>query len=149
MKKIFTIGFTKKSAKSFFEMLKEKKIDVVLDVRLNNTSQLAGFSKYPDIEYFLSSICGIKYISDVNFAPEEWVLKGYKAKQLTWDEYVNNFNDIMNKRDILRYIENKYSGYTEKNICLLCSEEKPDNCHRLLVAQRFKSVFGCEIVNLL
>lgn len=148
MEEIYTIGFTKKSAKVFFELMKDRKIDIVLDVRLNNTSQLAGFSKYPDIEYFLDTICNIQYVSDVNFAPEDWVLKEYKAKNLTWDKYVSHFNDIMEKRNILQYIKDKYRGVEEKKICLLCSEEKPDNCHRFLVAQRFKKVFGCKIINL-
>lgn len=73
MECIYTIGFTKKSAKKFFGLLKENQIELLLDVRLNNTSQLAGFSKYPDIEFFLNEICQISYISDTHFAPEEWL----------------------------------------------------------------------------
>lgn len=148
MQDIFTIGFTKKSAKYFFEILKEKQIALMLDVRLNNTSQLSGFSKYPDIEYFLNSICNIQYINDVNFSPEEWVLKDYKSKKLTWNEYVDYFDTAMKERQILEYIKVNYSSFDEKNICLLCSEDKPDKCHRLLVAQRFKQVFGCNIIHL-
>ena len=74
MECIYTIGFTKKCAKKFFGLLKENQIELLLDVRLNNTSQLAGFSKYPDIEFFLNEICQISYISDTHFAREEWIL---------------------------------------------------------------------------
>lgn len=81
MDNIYTIGFTKKSAEKFFGLLQKNGINILLDVRLNNTSQLAGFSKYPDIKYFLNQICNIQYISDTKFAPEEWILKDYKSKK--------------------------------------------------------------------
>lgn len=148
MEKLFTIGFTKKSAEYFFELLKCNQVDVVLDVRLNNTSQLAGFSKYPDIKYFLREICNIQYISDIEFAPEEWVLKDYKTKKITWEEYVFHFDKIMEQRGILERIRVKYSDFAEQRICLLCSEEKAANCHRSLVAQRFREVFDSNIINL-
>lgn len=82
MEQIYTIGFTKKHAEIFFGLLQKNKIEVLIDVRLNNTSQLAGFSKYPDIQFFLKEICDIQYISDTAFAPEDWILKDYKSKKL-------------------------------------------------------------------
>lgn len=148
MEKIYTIGFTQKTAETFFGLLQKNHVEVLLDVRLNNTSQLAGFSKYPDIKYFSEKICGIEYISDVKFAPEEWVLKDYKAKKITWDQYVIYFNEIMEKRNIMEYIKVCYDALADKRICLLCSEEKPDNCHRRLVAQRFKEIYGANIIDL-
>lgn len=145
---IYTIGFTKKSAEIFFDLLQKNNIEILLDVRLNNTSQLAGFSKYPDLKYFLDKICGIKYISDTNFAPEEWILKDYKTKKITWEQYGVYFDEVMTKRNIVEYIKANYSKLTDERICLLCSEEKPDNCHRSLIAQRFKEIYGAKIINL-
>lgn len=148
MECIYTIGFTKKNAKRFFELLRKNGIELVLDVRLNNTSQLAGFSKYPDIEFFLNEICKISYVSDTRFAPEEWLLKDYKSKKLDWNQYVMFFDKMMVERDIISYIKHNYTDYKDKRICLLCSEEKAENCHRYLVAQKFNEVFDCRIVNL-
>ena len=109
-----------------------------MNIRLNNTSQLAGFSKFPDIKYFLKELCSIDYISDVKFAPTDQILKDYKAKRISWDEYVIQFNELMKLRKITEY----------DNICLLCSEEKPINCHRSLVAKYFSEVLGGNIINL-
>ncbi len=138
MDNLFTIGFTKKTAKEFFEILKQNGVETLLDIRLNNTSQLAGFSKYPDIKYFLGQICNIKYIHDVLFAPLEETLDSYKKKKITWQGYVNQFNETMNNRQINDYINLKY--LEKKNLCLLCSEEKADKCHRSLVAEHFTSL---------
>lgn len=149
MDNLYTIGFTKKSAEVFFGLLCENQVGVLIDVRLNNTSQLAGFSKYPDIKFFLDKICGIEYISDTKFAPEEWILKDYKAKKITWEKYVTYFDEIMEQRNIMEYIKMKYSVLAEKKrICLLCSEEKAVNCHRRLIAQRFKDIYNAKIINL-
>lgn len=148
METIFTIGFTKKTAQTFFELLKNNKINTVLDVRLNNTSQLAGFSKYPDIEFFLYEICNINYISDTKFAPTEQILKDYKKKEISWDNYVLEFNKVMDLRKIDEYIKIKYKDYAYDNICLLCSEDKYINCHRSLVARHFSDVLGGDVVHL-
>lgn len=148
MEKIFTIGFTKKTAECFFGLLKDKKISVVIDIRRNNTSQLSGFSKYPDIKFFLNKICSINYISDINFAPTEQILKDYKSNKIAWDEYVVQFNELMESVKIKEYIEKEYDRYRSDNICLLCSEERPDKCHRSLVAKYFKNVLRGEIIDL-
>ena len=95
MEKIFTIGFTKKTAQYFFELLIKNNVSTVLDIRRNNTSQLSGFSKYPDIEFFLKELCSINYMSDIKFAPTEQILKDYKSKKITWDEYIIQFNKLM------------------------------------------------------
>lgn len=145
---IYTIGFTKKSAKEFFELLTINKIEIVLDVRLNNTSQLAGFSKYPDLEYFLNALCNIEYRNDVNFTPTENLLKKYKRKEINWDDYVEEFQQLMTNRKIDKYIIEKYSYFANKNVCLLCSEEKADHCHRSLVAEIIKGIYNLEIIHL-
>lgn len=59
---IFTIGFAGKSACEFFTKLKDAGVKRVIDIRLNNVSQLAGFTKKLDIEYFLKELCKIEYL---------------------------------------------------------------------------------------
>lgn len=135
IKRMFTIGFTKKRANTFFDLLSENKVDTVIDIRLNNTSQLAAFAKYPDIEYFLDRINHMDYIHDVIFSPEESTLKRYKKKEITWEQYVVEFADTMNKRKIIEYINKQYK--LDKSYCLLCSESTADKCHRRLVAELF------------
>lgn len=146
MNKLYTIGFTKKSAADFFGILKENNITKVIDIRLNNTSQLAGFSKYPDIEFFLREIIDVDYIHDPMFSPLEVTLKRYKSKKITWIDYMVEFEATMNERRIKEYILNKY--FHEDRLCLLCSEALPTHCHRSLVANIFKELLNCEIINL-
>ncbi len=129
---IFTIGFTQKSANKFFELIKNNGIDILLDIRLNNKSQLAGFTKGDDLKYFLSEICKCEYRHCLKYAPNKEILDDYKKKRIGWEEYVLRYTDLMTVRgDYLRF-ENEFSNYS--NICLLCSEPKPDNCHRRLLA---------------
>lgn len=145
---VYTIGFTKKTAECFYETIKESKIDLIIDVRLNNHSQLAGFSKYPDIVYFLKEITQAEYIHDEMLSPTDELLKEYKSGNVTWEVYEVIFGEIMEKRDINKHILNEYSKYSDKKICLLCSEPTPDNCHRRLVAKYFKELFKAKIVHL-
>lgn len=148
MNKIFTIGFTQKTAEEFYLTLERESIDILLDIRLNNTSQLAAFSKYPDIEFFLNKICNIKYIHDINFAPTQDILDDYKKKKITWTEYENRFNKLMISRDIEKYIKDNYSKFTNKKICLLCSEKTANNCHRRLIAEQFDINLNLKIIHL-
>jgi len=139
MIKIYTIGFTKKTAKQFFSILNDNHIDIVVDVRLNNSSQLAGFSKYPDVEFFLDKICNIKYKHDLHFAPNKSTLTSYKQKQINWEQYEIEFAKAMLERNIIEYIKTNYNS--DISICLLCSEPTAEKCHRRLVADYFKTVF--------
>ena len=139
MRKIFTIGFTKKTAKKFFEILKSNEVDIIIDIRLKNTSQLAAFAKLPDIEYFLKEICDIYYIHDKLLAPSKETLARFKNNIIDWDTYIKEFKNTMKKRKIKNHIISNYR--TDKNICLLCSEYKHENCHRSLVAKQFKEIF--------
>ncbi len=144
---IYTIGYTKKSAETFFELLKKYNIDIVIDIRLNNTSQLAGFTKYPDIIYLLHEIDDISYTHDKMFAPDKNTLLKYKKKEIDWIQYVGEFSNTMNERNIKEYIKQNYK--LNKKLCLLCSEATAMNCHRSLVADEFKKVFKrIEIVHL-
>jgi uncharacterized protein (DUF488 family) len=128
---LFTIGSGKKNAEQFFETLKKAGVKKVLDIRLNNTSQLAGFSKKPDLAYFLKVIGGIEYAHLPSFAPTAELLDAYKAKTCTWDDYEKKFQLILDSRANL----NKYSSEFFDNACLLCSEPTASKCHRRLVAE--------------
>lgn len=149
MAKLYTIGFTKKSAQRFFELLEMNNVNTIIDIRLNNTSQLSGFAKYPDIKFFLKRISNIDYLHDLNFSPTEDILKNYKKKIYTWQDYVKHFENLMIEREIEKHIINSYSDCFEKNYCLLCSEDTHENCHRSLVATRFIRLFGVELKHLL
>lgn len=147
MRKIFTIGFTRKTAEEFFETLKENGIKKVIDVRLNNSSQLLGFSKWYDLKYFLRKILDAEYFHDRKFTPSEKILTRYKKQIIGWDDYEKEFAELMKYRDIDVYIADKYSN--EENYCLLCSEVSPENCHRRLVAEKIREVLGdVEIIHL-
>ncbi|MBR6887728.1 MAG: DUF488 domain-containing protein [Selenomonadaceae bacterium] len=147
MGKIFTIGFTRMTAEEFFTCLERNHVKRVVDVRLYNTSQLLGFSKYPDIEFFLRNLSGINYVHDLQFAPSEIILESYKKKYITWEEYEEAFAALMATRYIDKYILKNYAG--QENYCLLCTEVSPENCHRRLVAEKIKEVLeDVEIVHL-
>ena len=128
---LFTIGFTQKKAEQFFETLIKSGVKRVIDTRLNNVSQLAGFAKKPDLAYFLQKIGGIEYIHILDLAPTKDILDAYKKKEITWDSYEQKFNQLIKQRKI----ESKLSIDIIDKSCLLCSELKPHNCHRRLVAE--------------
>lgn len=132
--KLFTIGFTKKSAEQFFTKLQQAGVDRVVDIRLNNNSQLAGFSKRDDLAYFLRSIIGIDYVHLLELAPTEQLLDRYKKGHGDWAAYERDFNELIKSRKI----EDKVSRELLNNACLLCSEHEPENCHRRLVAEHLK-----------
>jgi uncharacterized protein (DUF488 family) len=132
--RIFTIGFTKKSAETFFTRLQQAGVKRLIDVRLNNVSQLAGFTKKDDLRYFTKVICGIDYVHLSELAPTAEILNRYKkAKDGDWNLYERQFFDLMRSR----HIEDTPREIVDGG-CLLCSEEKPDHCHRRLVAEYFK-----------
>ena len=127
---IFTIGFTKKSLKQFVELLKSADVQTLIDVRLRNTSQLAGWSKYPDFAYLLEVGFGIGYEHHPEFAPTDVLLDTYK-KEGDWQWYEEQFNHLLNSRNL----QEAGQALLEKtNFCLLCAEPTPDKCHRRLVA---------------
>lgn len=129
--RLYTIGFTKKSASQFFGTLCAAGVTRVVDVRLNNVSQLAGFAKRQDLAYFLNEICAIKYRHVPLLAPTQQMLDSYKKRGGGWDEYERDFLQLMKERRI----ETAWFQESRDADCLLCSEEKPDHCHRRLVAE--------------
>jgi uncharacterized protein (DUF488 family) len=135
---LFTIGFTQKTAKVFFTKLQSADVRRVLDVRLNNISQLAGFAKRDDLRYFLKSICDIDYLHLPNMAPTQEILDAYKKKKGGWAAYERDFKALI----IARRIEESVSLATLAGGCLLCSEASPEYCHRRIVAEYLRSNFG-------
>jgi uncharacterized protein (DUF488 family) len=136
--KVFTIGFTKKSARRFFKMLRESGASRVVDVRLNNVSQLAGFAKKDDLAYFLKEICGIDYVHLPELAPTQEMLDEYKKKRGDWNTYESRFLALMKQRRIEETLPKEIIA----DGCLLCSEDKPHQCHRRLVAEYLKQQWG-------
>jgi uncharacterized protein (DUF488 family) len=136
--RLFTIGFTKKSAENFFETLRNSGAKRVVDVRLNNVSQLAGFAKKQDLAYFLEKICGMGYVHLPVLAPTQPMLDEYKKARGSWQAYEQRFLDLMKERRI----EEKISREVLEEGCLLCSEDKAHHCHRRLVAEYLKQHWG-------
>jgi len=143
--KIYTIGFTKTSAESFFTRLRKAGVRKLVDVRLNNVSQLAAFAKKDDLAYFLRSICDIPYEHRPELAPTQEMLDVFKKQKGNWSDYERRFNDLIQRR---RIDETVPRGALDA-ACLLCSEDKPRHCHRRLVAEYLKAKWAdVEIVHL-
>lgn len=143
--KLFTIGFTKKPAERFFGLLRASGAKRVVDVRLHNVSQLAGFAKRDDLRYFLSEICGIDYVHLPELAPTKEILDDYRKRGGDWETYEVQFADLMLQRRIAESVAQNIIS----DGCLLCSEDRPDRCHRRLVAEYLDDRWGgVEIIHL-
>jgi uncharacterized protein (DUF488 family) len=143
--KLFTIGFTKTTAESFFTRLMNAGVKKVIDVRLKNVSQLAGFAKKDDLRYFLKVICRIEYEHRPELAPTQEMLDEYKKRRGAWATYEERFFDLMAQRKV----EQTIAPSAVDLACLLCSEAKPHHCHRRLVAEYWKKKWGdLEIIHL-
>ena len=144
-RKLFTIGFTQKDARSFFTLLQTAGVSKIIDVRLNNNSQLAGFSKRDDLAYFLKEICDCDYVHVTDFAPTKEIYTAYKKEGCGWAEMEKRFTKLINDRKI----ENRFKADELNNACLLCSEHEPLHCHRRLVAIYLQEKIGdIEIIHL-
>ena len=143
---MLTIGFTKKTAEQFFTKLTSAGAQRVLDVRLNNVSQLAGFAKRGDLKYFLQAICGIDYIHLPELAPNQTMLDAFKKqKGMEWSEYSDRYVQLLRERKV----EEKLDQSLLQNGCLLCSEDKPHHCHRRLAAEYLSQHWGnAQIIHL-
>jgi uncharacterized protein (DUF488 family) len=129
---IYSIGFTKKSASEFFGTLKANRIVRLLDVRLNNTSQLAGFAKQSDLPYFLREICGIAYEHEPLLAPTQEILDAYKKQKCDWDAYTEAYLGLIRSRKVESAIAQE--SFRRKTV-LLCSEATAEHCHRRLALE--------------
>lgn len=136
--KLFTIGFTKKSALKFFGLLRDANVRRVIDTRLNRTSQLAGFAKEQDLPFLLREICHAEYEAQPLLAPTDEILSAYKKKRIDWNDYESRFNALMHERAI----DKKLPREKFDQACLLCSEDKPHQCHRRLVAEYLSEKWG-------
>ncbi|MDE0306582.1 MAG: DUF488 domain-containing protein [Albidovulum sp.] len=143
--KVSTIGFTKKSAQRFFELLRESGAARIVDVRLHTTSQLAGFAKNGDLAWLARELCGVEYVHEPCLAPTKELLTGYRQGKVPWEEYEFRFINLMESRRI----ESVLSPEIVDKGCLLCSEDQPHYCHRRLVAEYLKKHWcGLEIEHL-
>jgi uncharacterized protein (DUF488 family) len=136
--KLFTIGFTKKSAETFFTKLQRAGVKRVIDVRLHNNSQLAGFSKRDDLAYFLRAVAGIEYVHVLDLAPTQELLDRYKKVDRDWPAYERDFRKLIADRKI----EDTISPNLLEGGCLLCSEDKPHHCHRRIIAEYLRDQWG-------
>ena len=144
MVQVFTIGFTKTTAEGFFGRLKESRSRKLVDVRLNNVSQLSGFAKRDDLKYFAKSLCKMGYVHAPDFAPTKPMLDAYKKKKIDWLNYESQYLDLMMKRKVEEFSPADLDG-----CCLLCSEDTPHFCHRRLLAEYLDQKWGnVEIIHL-
>ncbi len=143
--RLLTIGFTKKPACSFFELLRSSGARRIVDVRLHNRSQLAGFAKRDDLEWFLRELCDMKYVHLPELAPTKDILDDYRKRRADWETYEVRFRELMRERRIEETIRKKIIS----DDCLLCSEHEPHRCHRRLVAEYLDDHWGdIEVIHL-
>jgi uncharacterized protein (DUF488 family) len=145
--KIYTIGFTKKSAQTFFELLRQNGVQRLVDIRLKPSGQLSGFAKKDDLPYFLDRLAGhCAYVHLPELAPSEEILDAYRETK-NWELYAVQFQDLMDQRGIPDTLD--LASFEGQASCLLCSEEIPKQCHRRLVAERLAARWpDVEIIHL-
>lgn len=142
--KLYTIGFTKHTAEEFFEKLKTAGVKQLIDIRINKTSQLAAFAKGSDLPYLLSRTVGIGYLSKSELAPTKELLKSYRSKAITWEEFAAKYrNQIAESKALLGLNKSDF-----EDSCLLCSEETPEKCHRRLLAEELTKFWELDIIHL-
>ncbi|GGI44322.1 uncharacterized protein (DUF488 family) [Agromyces flavus] len=143
--KLFTIGFTKKSAAQFFGLLRGNGATTLVDTRLNNVSQLAGFTKRDDLQFFASELCDMSYRHELRLAPSDELLAAYKKGRMPWETYAGAYLELIR----VRRVEATLRPEEFDNAVLLCSEPTPDHCHRRLAAEYLAAAWGgVEVVHL-
>ena len=146
MIKLYTIGFTGKSAEHFFSLLRTAGVKRIIDIRLNNKSQLAGWAKGSDLPFFSKEIGNIGYEHNIDFAPTKDLLSRYRDKNTSWQEYEIEFLNLLKSRNVAQRTDIEKLGES----CFLCSEHFPDHCHRRLLAEYFQQVNSeVEIIHLI
>jgi uncharacterized protein (DUF488 family) len=129
---LYDIRYAQKPAKRFFEEIKEHKMEIVIDIRLGNTSQLAGFTKKDDLAYFLEEICGCDYEHRPDLAPTKEMIDGYKSKSVTREEFECRYCEIVRDRGAVSGFADKYGEYGR--VGLLCSGAGINSCHQKLLS---------------
>lgn len=136
---IFTIGYGQKRAEEFFELLNSNHIKVLIDIRLNNTSQLAGYTKKDDLPYFLRKICGAEYRHLLFLAPAKEIFEAYKKKKGSWEVFEQDYLALLGERKVEERLDRRDF---ETPTVLLCSEPEPDRCHRRLLGEYLRDKWG-------
>lgn len=136
---IYTIGFTKKGAEKFFELLRDASITRLIDTRINNRSQLSGFAKRDDLIFFLDELLDAEYIHDTDLAPTKELLDEWRNDEISWSKYEERFTELMTEREIEVKLDK--SIFADPTV-LLCSEHQPDYCHRRLVVEYLDEKWG-------
>jgi len=143
---LFTIGFTGKSAEKFFGLLESSKATKLIDIRINRTSQLAGFTKEQDLKFFLPKLVGMDYFVREDLAPTKELLASYRDKEIDWEEFAQRYQELLKQRGSLESLDSEVFD----NAVLLCSENEPEKCHRTLLAELISKKFaGLQISNLI
>lgn len=143
---VYTIGFTQKTAEGFFGLLKAAGVRRLLDVRLNNSSQLAGFTKRDDLPFFLRELCDAEYEHEPLLAPTQEILDAFKKRRGSWDEYERQFLELMRSRRVEERLDR---AVFVRPTVLLCSEPTAEHCHRRLGVEYLRDRWGnLDIVHL-
>lgn len=146
MIKLYTIGFTGKPAEKFFNLLRNSGVKKIVDTRINNVSQLAGFAKGSDLKFFAKEIGNMAYEHNIDFAPTKELLSRYRDKLMTWQQYETEYLNLLD----MRHVAQKTDIEKLHENCLLCSEHTPEKCHRRLLAEYLKHVKSeIEIIHLI
>jgi uncharacterized protein (DUF488 family) len=140
--KLFTIGFTGKSAEEFFSILTKNKVSTVIDIRLNNNNMFAGFTKKENFPYVLRHLAGIDYIEMRSCTPTDELLNNLKNEEITWSEYKKQYLKLLKEQKVVE----KFSKKILSRACLLCAEPEPDYCHRKLLADYLSKNFDGIVV---
>ena len=146
MMKIYTIGFTQKTAEQFFTLLKDAGVERLMDIRLHPDSQLSGFAKRMDLHYFLWQLIQCEYVYEPRLAPSDELLKAYHSNK-DWNTYEVGYKQLLKERNLPQALEKK--AFEDKKCCLLCSEAEANHCHRRLAAEEIQKHWdNVEIIHL-
>ena len=146
MSTIYTIGFTRKTAEEFFALLTGAGVETLVDIRLHNRSQLAGFAKQDDLAWFAREIAGIEYVHLPDLAPAQELFDAFKKQGGAWETFERGFRQLMDERDAYGLFDREL---LRRSPCFLCSEPGPEHCHRRLVAEGLAAMeAGLQVVHL-
>lgn len=144
--KLFTIGFTGKSAEKFFGLLESSTATKLIDIRINRTSQLAGFAKEQDLRFFLPKLARMEYLVREDLAPTKELLSSYRDKEIDWDKFALKYQELLKQRGVIESLDSEVFD----NAVLLCSESEPEKCHRMLLANLILEKFpNVKVTNLI